>query len=73
MFMDCAATENGVFLLARTTKRCCGRSSLATLREVCHALEPYGAPRNDGLRCGVGDPLTAVSQPRDDREKRELS
>ncbi|MCM1324066.1 MAG: hypothetical protein NC218_07885 [Acetobacter sp.] len=57
LFMDCAATENGVFLLARTTKRCCGRSSLATLREVCHALVPYGCARNDGA-LGAGDPLT---------------
>ncbi|MCM1324082.1 MAG: hypothetical protein NC218_07965 [Acetobacter sp.] len=28
------------------------------------------ARETKGLWCGVGDPLTAVSQPRDDTEKR---
>ena len=34
----CAATEDFIFLLARTTKCCRGRFFLATLREVCSAM-----------------------------------
>ncbi|MCM1324534.1 MAG: hypothetical protein NC218_10460, partial [Acetobacter sp.] len=54
------------------TKRCCGRSFLATLREVCHVAN---APRNDGGE-GThkeGDPLTqgaGVGHPERDDKKR---
>ncbi|MCM1323857.1 MAG: hypothetical protein NC218_06820 [Acetobacter sp.] len=28
----------------------------------CHALVPYGGARNDGERCGAGDPLTRAAE-----------